>query len=168
MSTVNFGYENRCVVISNENIEIENIPTIGDNVGTYRNSRYILDDYDNFEFFNIILGYGYYDGAFIDYIEKDFESEWWYLDNSTSKNELAKLLFEDYGTILNRSYWSFRKHMENTNSIQEAFNKVFEWMQDVERAKVNNVINQIKDNYGYDEYALLGVMSNGEGVYRKI
>lgn len=168
MATVNFGYENRCVIVSNDDIEIENIPSTGENVGTFRNSLYVLDDYDDFEFFNIVLGYGYYKGAFIDYRDKDFNDDWWYIDNASSKNELAKLLFDDFGKHLGRSLKTFRKHMENTGSIEDAFEKAYEWMLDVERAKVNKVIDGIKQYYGYDECVCLGVMGNGEGVYKMI
>ena len=52
MATGNFSFENRCVVVTNEDYEFDNLPVLGNRVNDSRNypSR-ILKDYDFFRFY---------------------------------------------------------------------------------------------------------------------
>lgn len=169
MATCNFGYNNRCVIVTDNDFEFGNIPSIGSHTHLgYRDDYRVLDDFDNFNFWVPVLGFGYYEDGYIDYIEKDFEDDWRYIDYVESKNKLAQMLYEDFGASLNRSEKTFRKHMENTNTIEEAFDKCFKWMREVEEKQVNKVIDGIAQSYGYQECRRVATFSNGEAIYQLV
>ena len=67
MATGNFCYENRCVVVTDDDYEIGNLPEMGECVDNSRNyPSYLIEE---FEFWVVVLTAGYYEGACIDYIE---------------------------------------------------------------------------------------------------
>ena len=71
MATGNFAYENRCIVVTDNDYEDGNIPPLGDwekNTSRSYPSR-LLAVSDDFKFWNIVITTGYYSGACIDYKE---------------------------------------------------------------------------------------------------
>lgn len=71
MATSNFYYENRCIVVTNEDYECDNVPAHSKYMqGSLRNyPSYILDDAE-FDFWDVVITSGYYEGACIDYMPK--------------------------------------------------------------------------------------------------
>lgn len=68
MGTSNFAYENRCVVVTDEDFEFDNIPERGECISNYyfRNNfpTYTLTGYsDLFKFHDIVISAGYYEGG---------------------------------------------------------------------------------------------------------
>ena len=79
MATGNFAYENRCIVVTDEDYADGNLPPMGEwEENTSRNypSR-LLAVSDDFQFWNIVITSGYYSGACIDYKENDATIEDW-------------------------------------------------------------------------------------------
>lgn len=67
MATGNFCYENRCVVVTDDDYEMDNLPEMGERVDNSRNyPSYLIKE---FEFWDVVISAGYYEGACIDYIE---------------------------------------------------------------------------------------------------
>ena len=68
MAANNFCFENRCIVVENDDFEFGNVPEHNEydkkSLRSYPSS--ILDE-SNFDFWNVVLTSGYYEGACIDY-----------------------------------------------------------------------------------------------------
>ena len=179
MGTCNFCYENRCVVVTNEDYEDGNVPAhrTYDKSSLRSYPSYILDD-SNFEFWNVVLTAGYYADSCIDYKPKLGEygedvvthtmpSAYWY----SSVTELI----EDLVDMFELSRYRVRKLIGKLSECKDlecfcerAFCRVNEYLSELEEVKVNEFIDQIKEEYGYSEYGVLGIFNNGEAVYSKI
>lgn len=75
--TGNFAYDNRCVLVTDEDFEVGNVPETEDKAinQDHRFPQYPLTDYnDGLRYYCIVLTPGYYEGACIDYVEIDNES----------------------------------------------------------------------------------------------
>lgn len=63
MSTSNFCYQNRCIVVLNDDLDINNVPAYDkqrDNCRSY--PSYLLSDAD-FNFHDVFITFGYYEAA---------------------------------------------------------------------------------------------------------
>lgn len=179
MGTCNFCYENRCVVVTNEDYEFGNVPAHH----TYDKSSlrsfpsYFLDD-SVFEFWDVVLTGGYYADACIDYKPKldqygqdmvTSRMRYYYMYNSVTE------LIEDFVDEFKISRYRVRKLIGKLSECKDlerfcerSFYRVNEYLSELEEVKVNEFIDQIKEEYGYTEYAVSGTFSNGEAVYSKI
>lgn len=179
MGTSNFCYKNRCVVVTDEDYEDGNVPAHN----TYDKSSlrsfpsYFLDD-SNFEFWDVVLTAGYYDAACIDYKPKLDE---YGQDMVTRRMRYAHWyssvteLIEDFVDEFKISRYRVRKLIGKLSECKDlerfcerAFDRVHEYLSELEEDKVNEFIDQIKEEYGYSEYEVSGIFSNGEAVYSKI
>ena len=78
MATNNFAYENRCIVVTNEDYEMGNMPSMEESIDVNRSyPSYRLAVGEDFKFWDIIITSGYYADACIDYTEKDLDVEYW-------------------------------------------------------------------------------------------
>ena len=186
MSCPNFSYENRCVVITDEDYENGHYPETLD----YKNSElkgysrnYSSSEIDPEEYPQekplchfIVITAGYYADACIDFIEnEEFTVEDWmakaYYYGSAKEwiEELAgnkvhpKLTKYRIQKLLGK-----RGDMELEDYINNGIEKINEWLMEQDAVLCNEIVDHLKDSYGLDEIARVGVFSNGEAVYKKI
>lgn len=175
MSTTNFSYKNRCVVVTDEDYNDYNMPTLGEwvNNNNYYPSR-ILSDYDNFNFQQIVITSGYYQDACIDFYEKDtciedFLGSTGYYPCKIDFIKECKSTFNLSKYMINKLCGTLKDFGNDMDAwIENAYIKVEEYLKEKESDECNKIIDQIKKDYCYEEYALTGVFSNGEGVYHKV
>ena len=178
MSTPNFSYTHRCIVVTNEDFEDGNVPEteyFSQGYTSYPSSLIPT----NFRFFEVFLTSGYYEHACIDYEFNDDEPfkdllgfSWNY--EAESKAELWSDLKEERFDITRYRFYQLckginRKDFESAWEFTEKIcDMVGEWLAAQEEVKVNDWLDELKDEYGYEEYSCMGIFSNGEAFYRKI
>lgn len=174
MSTCNFAYNNRCIVVTNDDYEMDNLPPMGKWLGG--NSSYPsreLSVSEDFDFFNIVITSGYYQDACIDYMRNDWTAESFL--GSTEYYNTKQQLFDECKNEFGLTEYQLRKICGRVKDfadydawIESAYDKITEYLVDKEEYKVNAYLDGVKDLYGYEEITCIGVMSNGEGIYRKV
>jgi hypothetical protein len=176
MATANFKFEHRCVVVTDDDLEDGNVPSIGGTIEcSYSFHTDRLDVSDNLRFHDVTITSGYYSGACIDYREREdmvayYMGAAWHWVQYTQK-ELFKELAKEFGLTLYRvrkvcSGLMFRPNSESY--IQDVFDALEEYLREREVAKVNQCIDDIKHRYGYHDYAVSAQFSNGETIYSRI
>lgn len=175
MATGNFCFDNRCIVVLNEDFENGNIPSIGeyksDSLRSYP-SRYI-ETPKSFNFWDVIITSGYYEHSCIDYTRNDSDiSEW--IGNSYYLNTQSELIGE-VKRFFNLSNYKIRKICGKVNEcsdidsyIERAYERLTEYLASEEEKEVNEFLNKLKKDYGYEEYCIAWRASNGETGYRKV
>lgn len=168
MATGNFNFENRCILVTNDDIDCGNIPDLGDYVSKEYNSycsRKITDSY-YFQFFDIVLTFGYYSDACLDYIDKkdckDLEY-YFYPDDYTTKKELFEDIAYSFDISVNKCYKLCRN-----KTIEESFYIIDDYLKEQEEKKINKKLDDIKKMYGYKELYTYARFSNGETIYREL
>lgn len=159
MSIGNFHYENRCVYVTNEDFEFDNVPNI-------RCHSNIVETNKDFNFFDIVINSGYYEGACIDYESNGHDITEAIGDIAYYSN--VKELFNEITDNFDISIYKLRKLCGNIGDmdLDDYFNmvveKVTEYLKDKEEIEVNKGIDNIKREYGYRELRTIAVFSNGE------
>ena len=172
MGTGNFYFEHRCVVVTDDDFEMGNVPERGLCVDHDRSfPSYVIKE---FNFWNVVLTTAYYEGACIDYREHHKRDPYdvvvGYIGYPTTKKEL----FEEVRNEFNISYRQLQKICGNVGDmpiddyIEQATEEIGEYLSEKEEDEVNEYIDKLKDEYGYEEFCCLGHFSNGEAVYQKI
>ena len=172
MSANNFMYENRCVVVTNENLEDEYLPALYGNATRNRNypSKFIKE----FNFFAVVLTYGYYGDACIDFIEHPHRNAYDTVVGLIGYPATQREFIQECKEVFGISERQIRQICGKVDGdqidyyIEKASEKIGEYMAEKEKIEVNCYINSLKQQYGYEEYACIGVASNGEGFYEKI
>lgn len=177
MGTSNFAYENRCVVVTNDDYEFGNLPKLGNWVNSNRNypSR-ILEEYDFFKFYQIVLTSGYYEDACIDFVEKndvgDIEDWLGYCLYNLNKKDFIKECCDEFGLTkyrINKLCGTIKDCGGDLDCwLSNAVEKITEYLKEIEANECNKVIDQIKKDYGYEEICCIGRFSNGECVYERV
>ena len=149
MGTGNFYYKNRCVVVSNDDYEFDNVPERGEWIGNNRSypSREIVTD---FVFHKVVLTSGYYEAGCIDYILNEASYEDFCQDNewyTPKRRTVTGLLVKE----IQRS--------------EEQLKKMYDKAVAKEDAAVNKYIDKLMEDYGYQEYVCTARFSNGEAIY---
>lgn len=177
MSTTNFSYQNRCVFVSNEDYEFGNIPTLGNCVNKNRNyPSYILEEYDFFKFYQIVLTSGYYEAACIDFVETndgyDIEDLLCKSDYYLYKIDFIQDCIAEFGISkyrINKLCGTIKDCGGDFECwLSNAVEKITDYLKEIEANECNKIIDQIKEEYGYEEICCIGRFSNGEGVYQKV
>lgn len=208
--TGNFYYENRCVVVTDEDYDDGNVPPTEDRPlnGNRNFPQYPLSDYnDDLKFHSIVLTPGYYSGACIDFVE--VENDGIYDDYKyVCENECDQIWYDDESDdwVKNGAWGKDDEHLTIEQAIQfikdcltdfpsvttddirkaleeekaDGYYRISVFLQDSEiidkiresysseADKCNEIIDQIKRQYGYKEYATSAVFSNGETIYSEI
>ena len=172
MATGNFCYENRCVVVTNDDYEMDNLPVLGEWV--YNSSNYPSRLIEEFEFWVVVLTAGYYEGACIDYIEHHKYSPYdvvqGYIGYPSTKKELFKECKEAFG-LSRRKMQAICGNvgdMDIDDYVEKATEKVGEYLSEKEEVKVNKFIDGLKQLHGYEEVERMATFSNGETIYQKV
>lgn len=177
MSTPNFAYKNRCIVVTNDDWDMGNVPPIKDR--NYDNDRNYpsseLKVSDDFRFWDIIITSGYYSDACIDYVRSEiliedelgpsyhYETQKEFFTAVRKEFPQAKLTNYRLKKICGRV--SDFKNLDYY--IDNAYEEISDYLAEIERDKVNQYLDGMMKNYGYEEYACVARFSNGEALYRK-
>ena len=173
MATGNFAYENRCIVVTDEDYAEGNLPSMGEWEGDSRHypSR-LLAVSDDFKFWNVVITSGYYSGACIDYKENDATIEDWL--GATFYYETQKAFFNECHTEFGISYYRLKKvcgkvgDMDIDEYLENAYEKLTDYLREKEENKINAYLDRVKKMYHYDEIICIGRASNGEAFYKKV
>lgn len=175
MATGNFYFENRCIVVLNEDFENDNIPEKGDFDASSLRSfpSYFLEVGDKFNFWDIVLTSGYYEHACIDYkrsensVENDLGCSW-YMNTQ-------KEFIRDAKSFYGLSEYRIRKVCGKVSEcsdfdtyMERAYERLTDYLAEMEEKEVNKVLDKVKEEYGYEEYSVAWRASNGETAYRKV
>lgn len=175
MATGNFLYDNRCIVVTDEDYEMGNIPPLGEFVDrsrAYTPSQF-LSVSEDFHFWDIIITAGYYTDACIDYIRNERTAEYFLGDTMyyPTKRDLFNACKEEFGLSEYRlcKICGKVKNFPNYDIwIESAYENITEYLANNEERKVNEYLDGVKKNYGYEEYKIYARFSNGETMYQKI
>ena len=177
MGASNFKFDNRCIVVTNEDIAMGNVPPLTDEYSSNMSYTYTeLTISNDFRFLDIVLTYGYYEHACIDYIDngktcEDWLGAWHYY--STQK-ELFEFMLNEFKSDYKLTSYQLHKICGNkcNLSMEQYYNvavtRLTAYLREIEEEQVNIVLDTIKKNYGYDEVAISCRFSNGETWYEKI
>lgn len=174
MSTPNFSYKHRCIVVTDEDYECGNYPEteyIPQGFTSYPQSLIPTD----FRFFNVVMVAGYYEASCIDYEEKDNEfkdllgfswgyeaeskAEFW-CDLKEERFKISRYRFDRLTKGINRK--DFENAWEFADKLCDV---VGEYLAAQEETEVNDWLDHLMDEYGYKEYVCYAVFSNGEAWY---
>ena len=175
MSTPNFSYDRRCVLVRNDDFEWNNVPA---HTETFDNDRSYpsayLDAYkDDFSTIAIVLTAGYYADACIDIVDREDKANELIGYADYYSNHTRKELLDDVCYFLgcsrnfaNKFFKGLRRGDYNyISQLEDAFNVLTEEWREVEVRKANKVVDKIMRDYGYKELTRTALFSNGEAWY---
>lgn len=180
MSAPNFAYENRCIVVADEDYESGNYPMLGEihDSADRDYHRVHLKGYEGyFTFWDLVLTVGYYSGACIDFVEsRKFESIYDVCSPSsyTNVDEFCRDLFREFNGVLTltkiRSFFKGRDPKTDDMEIflDERYQACYEAAKEAEKPKLNKALDEIVEVYGFTEYTKTAQFSNGEAIYSPI
>ncbi len=181
MGAFNYSFINRCVVVTDDDYEFENIPALGEyaNNSTSYPSRYIEYDKINgvrsflqtikpIKLHNIVLTSGYYENYCIDFVRDTDKSAidytgWSCTYNYNNINEIINDISSRYNISTQEVETILKKRMELMNITAETddddFQTFYESLMDDIDAKIveneiplcNKIIDIIKKEYCYLE-----------------
>lgn len=177
MSTPNFSYSRRCVLVPADAIEFDNVPEHNDCFDNDRSyPSYYLDDYkDDFATLAIVLTYGYYADACIDIVDDDslvseLSCSDWHFSHLTRDELYDELYYYFKGNISKRMMLRHLKGLHRNSEtyqsdLARAVDAIFEEVRDNELRKANKVVDKIRRSYHFKELRCSAVFSNGEAIY---
>ena len=175
MSAPNFSYDRRCVLVTNDDFGLGNVPAHNTFFGDNRSypSAY-LDEYkDDFSTIAIVLTSGYYADACIDIVDREDKADELlgyanYYSNH-NRQELLNDICYFLGCTPNFANTRLKGCRVGSDTyeydIEKAFERIVEDWRDVEVKKADKVLDKIKKDYGYKELGLSAMFSNGEAWY---
>ncbi len=178
MSTNNFAFENRCIVVENDDYEFGNVPKHKEYVkDSNRNyPSYYLDEYRNrFYTLDIVITAAYYSGACIDYTPNERYLDCIYECRNIVSNRDADDIFDDiYSDV--KAYKPKKRELRKL--VREAYNAewgnykpfdaLFAFLFALEKTEADKILDQIKADYGYTEVRKIGNFCNGEALYEEL
>lgn len=194
MGAINFSYINRCVVVTDDDYEFENIPTLGEYANNSRNypSRFIkydeikevkefLQTIKPIQLHNIVLTSGYYENACIDFVRNEdnsvFDCVGWSCNyNYNTINEIIGYITNDYNISADDIKTLIQKRMDvmgiTAETDDDDFQCFYEYLMDDidekilenEIAHCNHIIDIIKKIYGYKEIYSKPSFCMGEAI----
>lgn len=175
MATGNFNYDNRCIVVTDDDYEMDNLPPMGgyDNSSLRSYPSRFLAVSDDFDFWDIVITSGYYEAACIDY-KRSYDKDVEYFIGATMYFSTKKEFFNECKTTFGLSEYRLRKVCGNVGEqdietyLEVAYEKLTEYLAEQEEKKVNEYLDGVKQSYGYEEYETEARFSNGETIYRKV
>lgn len=182
MATGNFKYENRCVVVTNDDIEFGNMPKLGktiDSSYSHNTDEVILPDSIieriPLNFFAIGFTNGYYEDGCIDYVDLGYTLDdvmgYYYTFDVESKKEFIENVQDEFPYL---SKYAINKAIGNVKGLQveewidNAVENVKDMIMEREEEECNRLLDEIKKYYGYEEVVASARFSNGEVWYNKV
>ena len=169
MATSNFFYKNRCVAISNKDFEEGNIPEC--ECDYFGRNKMLLQ---RVLMFNITINIGYYEGACIDYsIKDDYENiltdfyGCYYTPETKEEiiNDIAGYCSE---YVTKKELAQELEGLKFDKDLEQIIDKLDNLILPKIEDKVNDIIDNIKQVYGYTELKRISTFSNGEAIYKRI
>lgn len=175
MSTPNFSFDRRCILVTNDDFEWDNVPAHTESFGNDRSypSAY-LDKYkDDFATVAIVITSGYYADACIDIVDREDKAEELLGYTNYYSNHNRQELVNDICYFLGCSYNFANVRLKGCRKdrddyeyrLEKAFEQIVEDWRDVEVRKANKVVDKIMKSYGYKELVQSVLFSNGEAWY---
>ena len=177
MSAPNFAYDHRCIVVSNDDWDMGNVPPIKDSNYDYDRNypSKELKVSNDFRFWDIIITAGYYADSCIDYMRNEsliedelgachyYETKKEFFD--AVRKEFPQYKLSDYR--LNKICGKVSDFKNLDYYIDNAYEVISNYLAELEEVKVNQYLDGLMKSYGYEEYVCVAISSNGEGFYRK-
>lgn len=177
MSTPNFAFDRRCVLVTNDDYECGNCPAhteFFDNNRSYPSCY--LDKYkDEFSTVAIVITSGYYSDACIDIVDDDrlvgeLSCCNYHFAGLTRDELYDELHYYFNGNISKRMMLRRLKGLDRRDDnyqsmLAAAVDAIFEEVRENELRKANKVVDKIMKSYGYKELVLSVLFSNGEAWY---
>ena len=175
MSAPNFSYARRCVLVSNDDFNWDNVPA---HTETFDNDRsypsFYLDDYkDEFATVAIVLTCGYYSDACLDIVDREDKADEllgyanYYANHN--RQEIVREICYFLGCSANFANTRLKGCRFGSDdyeyNIEKAFERIVEDWRDVEIRKAFKALDKIKRTYGYKELTRTALFSNGEAWY---
>lgn len=175
MSAPNFSFQNRCVLITEEDYDEGNVPKLGtwDDGDRYYPASEIAESSD-LKTVKVVITTGYYRDACLDYIKTgknllDYINYDYCLSDYTRKelvNEIQYFFPWLSTRLINKVFKGCdRRKEDNLQRIQDAVYRMNEIILEKESEMADKMINRIMKQYGYRELCCKGVFSNGEAIY---
>lgn len=183
MATGNFYYENRCIVVTNEDYDMGNYPAIDrDDRSISDNRNYpasVIKTDKHFKYFRPVIASGYYEHACIDYYKVDdseivryYVGEPYYFNSVREFVEEFMLRAKDYGFPITKyrllKLIGKKGEQDLEEFIFDAYAKIDEYFADLEEIEINKYLDELKAEYGYQEYVCTARFSNGEAIYSPV
>ena len=175
MSCPNFSFQNRCVLITDDDYEMGNYPEIGSwNDGDRNYPSTEIAESKDFKLVKVVITAGNYSDACLDYITTgknifDFLNYTNYLSGYNRQELIDEIqYFFPYAStrLINRTLKGCNKNREDYEcKLEKALDDLNDKLLDIESKKADKMINRIKKAYGYRELRCDGVFSNGEAIY---
>ena len=174
MGAANFAYENRCIVVTNDDWEFGNVPPLKKECYDY-NRNYPSTELkvsDDFSFWDIVLTSGYYEHGCIDYVRNCYsvEDEFGWSGNYETLKEFYDAVRKEYPQL---TEYRLRKLCGKVSDfknldyfIDNAYVEISDYLARIEEIKVNQYLDGVKQNYGYEDICCVGRFSNGEALYQ--
>ena len=178
MSTPNFSYKNRCVLITNDDYEVGNVPEMASRACN-SNRYYPSYEVDEDEYpqktpvaHKIVITPGYYGDACLDFIPNeqfDLRGEFCCClhryDNVSEFIEDVQYYFPSISAYRIRKCLGKLGNKDFREYLSDGIYALEEWYENNEQKLCNDIINHIKECYGYKELVCTAVFSNGEAMY---
>lgn len=171
MGTSNFFYSNRCVAISDDDYNTGNVPECENKY--FGRDKMLLQ---RVLMYNITINIGYYTGGCIDYeINDNYENiinEYYgyYYTPSTKKEIINDIAYycSDYITVSKRELTKVLRGLRIDKDFEQISDRLDNFILPKIEDKVNDIIDNIKREYGYIELKRISTFSNGEAIYKQI
>lgn len=189
MSTPNFAYENRCVLVTNDDFEYGNVPDFSprrriDNryypTNEVGESEYVNKDtkFQRPHYHAIVVTSGYYSDACLDFVfldgdmigigndvkyTLDYDSVEDFIDDVVDVRDISRYRVRK---LLGKR--SDRPDEEIWEFLQRGCDAIDEYLMEREKDMCNEIVDYLKSKYGYDELVCTARFSNGEAWYEKI
>lgn len=171
MGTSNFFYKNRCVAISDDDYNNGNVPEC--------ESKYFGRDkmlLQKVLMYNITINVGYYTGGCIDYAINDNydniinEYYGYYYTPSTKKELINDIAYycSEYIKVSKRELTKVLRGLRIDKDFEKISDRLEALILPKIEDKVNDIIDNIKREYGYIELKRISTFSNGEAIYKQI
>ena len=171
MGTSNFFYKNRCVAISDDDYNTGNVPECESDY--FGRDKMLLQ---RVLMYNITINIGYYTGGCIDYeINDSYENiitEYYgyYYTPSTKKELINDIAYycSDYIKVSKRELTKVLRGLRIDKNFEQISDMLDNFILPKIESKVNEIIDNIKREYGYIELKRISTFSNGEAIYKQI
>ena len=170
---------NRCVVVTNDDYEMEHYPARGrwrDGDRNYPSVELECSEDAGLSLIKVVLTSGYYCDACIDYIQAKHVKEKLaspYFYTGYNRKEMIDELQYFFPCLsartINKCLKGCRKDSDEYEiQLEKAFEVLENEVVKRESAIADAIVDDIKKRYGYREYTCVDVFSNGEAIYEDL
>lgn len=173
MITNNFAFENRCIVVEDDDYLFGNLPThkeyVKDSNPNY--PSYYLDEYrKRFYTLDIVITSAYYSGGCIDYTANESYLDHLYFFDGNVENAI-EMIMDDFKEFHpdRKKIERLSKQIANAKSSDfTAYDELQTYLFSLEKPEADKILDQIKDDYGYTEVRKIANFCNGQALYETI